>query len=41
MFTEKIGRNMVVYVDDLLFKSRTPEQYLADLCEVFRVLRHY
>ncbi|KAF5465229.1 hypothetical protein F2P56_015254 [Juglans regia] len=31
MFKEHIGRNMEVYVDDLLFKSKKPEQHIAEL----------
>lgn len=32
---------MEVYVDDLLVKSKTPEQQLVDLREAFAVLRRY
>ncbi|KAF5477476.1 hypothetical protein F2P56_004113 [Juglans regia] len=31
MFKEQIGRNMEVYVDDLLVKSRKPKQHITDL----------
>lgn len=41
MFKEQIGKNMEVYVDDLLVNSRTHAQHLADLCEVFVVLWQY
>ncbi|KAF5462889.1 hypothetical protein F2P56_018857, partial [Juglans regia] len=41
MFNEQIRRNMEVYVDDLLLKSKTPKQHLIDLREAFAVLRLY
>ncbi|XP_042980050.1 uncharacterized protein LOC122310235 [Carya illinoinensis] len=41
MFKDQIGRNMEVYVDDLLVKSGTLDQHLDDLREVFTVLRRY
>ena len=31
MFTKQIGRNMEVYVDDMLVKSREAKTHLADL----------
>ena len=31
MFSKKIGKNMEVYVDDMLVKSRKTETHLADL----------
>ncbi|XP_071916252.1 uncharacterized protein [Coffea arabica] len=39
MFRNQIGRNMEVYVDDMLVKSRTQEQFISDLREIFNVLR--
>ncbi|XP_027155637.1 uncharacterized protein LOC113756010 [Coffea eugenioides] len=39
LFKDQIGRNMEVYVDDMLVKSRTQEQFIADLREIFDVLR--
>ncbi|XP_041011349.1 uncharacterized protein LOC121255135 [Juglans microcarpa x Juglans regia] len=41
MFKNQIGRNIEVYVDDLLVNSETPEQHLDDLREAFIVLRQY
>lgn len=41
MFKSQIGSNMEVYVDDLLIKSKAPEQHLANLSEAFAVLRRY
>lgn len=39
MFKEKIGRNMEVYVDNMLVKSKTAEGHTRDLDEVFATLR--
>ncbi|XP_027181971.1 uncharacterized protein LOC113780363 [Coffea eugenioides] len=39
LFKDQIGRNMKVYVDDMLVKSRTQEQFITDLKEIFDVLR--
>ncbi|KAI3448580.1 hypothetical protein Pfo_005245 [Paulownia fortunei] len=41
MFKEQLGRNMEVYVDDMLVKSTKAEAHIADLAEAFRVLRRY
>lgn len=41
MFKEQIGRNMEVYVDDLLVKSKKLEQHGEDLREAFGVLQYY
>nr|XP_027118612.1 uncharacterized protein LOC113735828 [Coffea arabica] len=39
LFKNQIGRNLEVYVDDMLVKSRTQEQFISDLREVFEILR--
>ena len=39
MFKGQIGRNMEVYVDDMLVKSKTAEGHARDLEEVFATLR--
>ncbi|XP_059645862.1 uncharacterized protein LOC132288728 [Cornus florida] len=39
MFKQQIGRNMEVYVDDMLVKSLKAKNHLADLQESFDVLR--
>ena len=39
MFEKQIGRNMEVYVDDMLVKSRKEEDHLDDLKETFDTLR--
>ncbi|KAL0411264.1 UNVERIFIED_CONTAM: Retrovirus-related Pol polyprotein from transposon opus [Sesamum latifolium] len=41
MFKEQLGRNMEVYVDDMLVKSRQTNQHLADLAVTFDTLRKY
>lgn len=41
MFKDQIKKNMEVYVDDLLVKSRGSIQHLDDLREVFVVLRRF
>ena len=41
MFAPQIGRNVQVYVDDMLVKSRWEEDHLKDLKETFDTLRSY
>ena len=41
MFREQIGRNMEVYVDDILVKSKEELTYLDDLEETFAILKQY
>ena len=41
MFVQKIGRNVEVYVDDMLVKSKEEEHHLEDLKETFETLRLY
>ncbi|KAJ8506676.1 hypothetical protein OPV22_007562 [Ensete ventricosum] len=41
MFKEQVGRNMEIYVDDMIVKSRHTETHLFDLAEAFRTLRKY
>jgi hypothetical protein len=36
-----IGKTVEVYVDDILVKSREPEDHLADLEATFQLLRRY
>ncbi|KAL0379320.1 UNVERIFIED_CONTAM: hypothetical protein Sradi_3237500 [Sesamum radiatum] len=37
----QIGRNVEVYVDDMLVKSKKAEEHVEDLEETFSVLRKY
>ena len=41
MFVNQIGRNVQVYVDDMLVKSQREEDHLEDLRETFNTLRSY
>uniref|UniRef100_A0A2N9IG75 Reverse transcriptase domain-containing protein n=1 Tax=Fagus sylvatica TaxID=28930 RepID=A0A2N9IG75_FAGSY len=41
MFHDQIGRNVELYVDDMLVKSKKDEDHLADLKETFQALRRY
>ena len=41
MFNQQIGRNMEVYVDDMLVKSKEELTHLDDLKEMFATLKKY
>lgn len=41
MFAKQIGRNMEVYVDDMLVKSTETFAHLGDLEEVFSIMRKH
>nr|XP_009392748.1 PREDICTED: uncharacterized protein LOC103978625 [Musa acuminata subsp. malaccensis] len=41
MFAAQIGRNVEVYVDDMIMKSRMATDHLTDLAETFSTLRSY
>ena len=41
MFAHQIGRNVQVYVDDMLVKSLRENNHLDDLQEMFDTLRSY
>ena len=41
MFSKQIRRNVEVYVDDMLVKSKEEEDHLDDLREAFNTLRQY
>ena len=41
MFASQIGKNVQVYVDDMLVKSQREEDHLEDLRETFDTLRSY
>ena len=41
MFSRQIGRNMEVYVDDMLIKSKEENTHLDDLKKTFVTLRQY
>ena len=41
MVSKQIRRNVEVYVDDMLVKSKEEESHLDDLNETFNTLRQY
>ena len=41
MFNKQIGKNMEVYVDNMLIKSKEARSHLDDLQETFDTLRKY
>ncbi|XP_073057035.1 uncharacterized protein [Primulina eburnea] len=41
IFTKQAGRNIEVYVDDILVKSRAHTEFIPDLEETFSTLREY
>ncbi|XP_074359604.1 uncharacterized protein LOC141699604 [Apium graveolens] len=41
MFKRKIRKTIEVYVDDMLVKSKRAEDHIADLVEMFHILRKY
>ncbi|XP_059436627.1 uncharacterized protein LOC132169643 [Corylus avellana] len=41
MFQEQIGKNMEVYVDDMLVKSKLWIDHVTDLQEAFRILKRF
>ena len=41
MLSKQIRRNIEVYVDDMLVKSKEEENHLDDLKETFNILRQY
>jgi hypothetical protein len=41
MFREQIGRNMEVYVDDILVKNILSIDHVSNLQEAFRILKQY
>ncbi|KAL0416238.1 UNVERIFIED_CONTAM: hypothetical protein Slati_3455700 [Sesamum latifolium] len=41
IFRPQIGRNVKVYVDDMLVKSKNAEEHVKDLEETFSILRKY
>ncbi|XP_073130850.1 uncharacterized protein [Henckelia pumila] len=41
VFEQQIGKNIEVYVDDILVKSRTADQFITDLTQTFQTLKRY
>ena len=41
IFHNQIERNMEVYIDDMLVKSKKMEDHITDLDETFKILKQY
>ena len=41
MFAPLLGRTMEAYIDDMVVKSKEKSQHLADLAEMFAILKHH
>ena len=41
MFESLLGKNMEIYIDDMVVKSKKVSEYLGDLQVVFKILRSY
>ena len=41
MFHSHIGRNVEVFIDDILIKSKKMENHITDLDEAFKILKQY
>lgn len=41
MFREQIGKTVEVYIDDMVVKSKKPDEHISNLAEVFEILRHH
>jgi hypothetical protein len=41
MFHDQIGKNIEIYIDDMLVKSKEEDDHLKDLEETFKTLRKY
>nr|XP_009386119.1 PREDICTED: uncharacterized protein LOC103973313 [Musa acuminata subsp. malaccensis] len=41
LFKQQLGRNMEVYIDDMIVKSKVAGTHLADLAETFQTLRQF
>ena len=41
MFEPRLGKNIEIYVDDMVVKSKVVTKHLEDLGDIFYVLRRY
>ena len=41
MFESLLGKNIEIYIDDMVVKSKMVSQHLGDLRAIFEVLRNY
>ena len=41
MFELRLGKNIEVYIDDMVMKSKLVSDHLADLSNIFEILRRH
>ena len=41
MFESQLGKNIKIYIDDMVVKSKVVSEHLGDLGNIFEVLRKY
>ena len=41
IFESRLGKNVEVYIDDMVVKSKLVSEYLADLSNIFEILRRH
>ena len=41
MFESRLGKNIEVYIDDMVVKSKLVSEHLVDLSNIFEILRRY
>ena len=41
MFEPQLGKNVKVYIDDMVVKSKLVSEHLADLTNIFEILRRH
>ena len=41
MFQPQLGKNVEVYIDDMVVKSKLVSEHLADLSNIFEILRRH
>ena len=41
MFEPQLGKNIEIYIDDMVVKSKTESKHVNDLRDIFRILRRH
>ena len=41
MFEPQLGKNVEVYINDMVVKSKLVSEHLADLTSIFKILREH
>ena len=41
MFESQLGKNIKIYIDDMVVKSKVVSEHLGDLWAIFKILRKY